>query len=104
MDNSAGIVMEKSLADLFKHSVEVDLVSADLFELELETELITRIQWANELFAGRPEFLLELKDLDLQAASLENLLGAAERWELCARVRDLRLRYLPKVINIHPSK
>lgn len=92
----AGLTMVGSLVARFEHSVEFDPASADLFELELEKALVASIAWARELFAGRAEFGWELEELDAELAELECRLGLNECWELCAKIRDLRARHLPK--------
>ena len=96
--------MEKSLAAQFNHSVELDQASADLFELEIELEIVARVTRAKELFAGRVEFRWELEELDAELAELEQILGGHESWELCARIRDLRCRHLSKLIARQTSR
>ena len=89
------LMWNTNLISRFEHSVELDPAAADLFELELEKALVARIAWARELFAGRAELRWELEELDAELAELERRLGLNERWELCARIRDLRTRHLP---------
>jgi hypothetical protein len=89
--------MQPTLLHQFGHSVELDAASADLFELGLEKEIVARLAWIKDLFSGREELRWEFDELQREALELEAHLGLEERWELCARVRDLRARLLVQV-------
>lgn len=91
--------MQPTLLHQFGHSVELDSASADLFELGLEKEILARLAWIKDLFSGREELRWEFDELQREALELEAHLGLEERWELCARVRDIRARLLAE-----PSK
>jgi hypothetical protein len=86
--------MQPTLLHQFGHSVELDAASADLFELGLEKEIVARLAWIKDLFSGREELRWEFDELRREALELEAHLGLEERWELCAKVRDLRTRLL----------
>ena len=82
------------LWDLFGHHHELDPVSADLFELELEREVLVRLHWARSVLGEGEWFERELESQQRDALELELKLGAEERWELCERVLRVRRLHL----------
>jgi hypothetical protein len=90
--------MERSLIDQFRHSVELDGASLDLFELSLEKEILSRLKEIRELFDERQDLrLAEISWLHEEARELERIFAEDERWELCARVRDQRNLLLKEI-------
>ena len=83
----------EALARRLERGLVDSKLDGDLFRLRLEREWRPRIGLANELFGLEPALLREELEHQLRDLwALESRFADGERWELCAGVRDLRLR------------